>query len=165
MPIGASVLGRTLGEAPPVDLKEGFGMGPLTIPADIAESARGYYAANAWPAGLPQLRHDLETYYRAMERLADRMFTLFARALRLPTDFFDGALRGHNCTAAGPITIRRRPSPRCPTSCAAGPHTDYGAFTILLSQNASGGLQVRTRRGAWLDIARRRRPSSSISAT
>ncbi len=34
----------------------------------------------------------------------------------------------------------------------AGAHTDYGLLTILNSENASGGLQVQTRAGDWIDV-------------
>ena len=42
---------------------------------------------------------------------------------------------------------------RCPASCAPASHTDYGSFTILLSEDRPGGLEVRTRDGAWVAVA------------
>ena len=151
VPIGQSVLGRTMGEAPPVDLKEGFGMGPQELPNDVDPSAQGFYSHNVWPAQMPALRRDLLTYYAEMEELSRRMFTLFARALKLPLDFFERCLQSHNCT----LRVNHYPAQDTaplPGQLRGGPHTDFGVFTILLSQNASGGLQVRTRAGQWLDI-------------
>jgi isopenicillin N synthase-like dioxygenase len=86
-----------------------------------------------------------------MEALSRRLFQVFALALGLPPDHFEAYFAGHNSTLRV-INYPPQEVPPKPGQLRAGAHTDFGAFTILLSQNASGGLQVRTRDGRWIDI-------------
>jgi isopenicillin N synthase-like dioxygenase len=149
VPIGVSTLGRTAGETPPDDLKEGFGMGPASVAGRQAESP--FHAPNQWPRELPELRSALEAYYAGMEDLSRRLFEVFALALGLQANHFESYFTGHNSTLRV-INYPPQQVPPQPGQLRAGAHTDFGAFTILLSENASGGLQVRTRDGRWIDI-------------
>ena len=60
---------------------------------------------------------------------------------------------------AGPASVAAAASiPRAvpipaPGQLRAGAHTDYGAITILEVEEAPGGLQVRTRAAAWVDVS------------
>src|SRR5436309_2467979 len=46
----------------------------------------------------------------------------------------------------------RSPTSSWPGQPRASAHTDYGGFTILSGEEVPGGLQVRTRRGRWIDV-------------
>ena len=44
-------------------------------------------------------------------------------------------------------------APPAPGQLRAGAHSDYGVLTILRTEDAPGGLQVRTRAGRWSDVS------------
>ena len=90
-------------------------------------------------------------YYQAMEALAARLARAFALALDLPERFFVDKIQRHvstmrlNFYPAQPVTP-------LPGQIRAGAHSDYGAFTILRTEAAPGGLQVIRRGGSWIDV-------------
>lgn len=151
VPIGVSVLGRTSGQDTPVDIKEGFGMGPPQLPRVTASGGNPYYAENKWPADMPEFQAALSEYYREMESISGKLLRLAALALHIPPTLLLDAFEGHNNTLRV-INYPPLDEPPLPGQLRAGEHTDYGAFTILLPENASGGLQVRTRAGQWIDV-------------
>jgi isopenicillin N synthase-like dioxygenase len=151
VPMGLSVLGRTAGQDTPVDVKEGFGMGPTTVSREKLSESGPYYAENKWPAQLPPLQGALSDYYLEMEGVSRKLLRLASIALGVPPSYFLAAFEGHNNTLRV-INYPPLTEPPLPGQLRAGEHTDYGAFTILLPENASGGLQVRTRGGQWIDV-------------
>src|SRR3954465_6012573 len=50
------------------------------------------------------------------------------------------------------INYPDQPDNPLPGQLRAGAHSDYGTLTILRSENVAGGLQVRDRAGAWVDV-------------
>jgi isopenicillin N synthase-like dioxygenase len=50
------------------------------------------------------------------------------------------------------INYPDQPDDPLPGQLRAGAHSDYGTLTILRSENVAGGLQVRDRAGAWVDV-------------
>ncbi len=126
---------QTLEPGMPPDLKEGFQM--------VRESER-----NVWPAGLPGLRDAMQTYAAAMHELARLVLRGMARSLHLPEDCFEDF-----CIA--PIATLRllhypeQPANPLPGEKGCGAHTDWGAITFLLQDDA-GGLQVFGPDG-WID--------------
>lgn len=150
VPMGLSTLGRTSGQDTPDDLKEGFGMGPPNLPPERTTQGP-YYAENKWPLQVPEMREVLCAYYAEMENLARKLMRLAACALRLPASFFEETFEGHNSTLRV-INYPPLTRPPLPGQLRAGEHTDFGAFTLLLPENATGGLQVRTRAGKWIDV-------------
>ena len=152
--IGDEGLAYGAGGATPPDLKEVFHMGPPDFPADAyhsADMAAPHFIENVYPDNPTGFRAAATAYYRAMEALGRVVETIFARALGLPGDFFRpytdrqiSALRliRYPPTAAAPL----------PGQLRAGAHTDYGTFTLLLSENRPGGLEVRTRAGDWIAV-------------
>ena len=149
-PYLAEGLAYSLGDETPPDLKETYSMGPLDRPAltspDPDEAFA--YAANIWPRRPPQFRQAWEAYYDAMGALAHRLMRLFAIALDLDEAYFDGMIDRH----ISGLRAANYPHPDSlpkPGQLRAGAHADYGSLTILLQDDAPGGLQVQTADGRW----------------
>jgi isopenicillin N synthase-like dioxygenase len=105
---------------------------------------------NQWPP-LEGFREVMLDYVAAMEALGRKLLSGFALALGLPENHFQS-------TFSRPTTFLRLlhypPQPpetpdKKENQFGSAPHTDYGAITIL-AQDASGGLHVKHRSGAWV---------------
>jgi len=88
---------------------------------------------------------------QAMEGLADDLLQAFALALNQEANWFKNKTDKHRCA------LRALNYPDLDTAPAAGqlrasPHTDYGTLTILMPDDAPGGLQVKGKDGAWLPV-------------
>jgi len=105
-------------------------------------------AGNLWP-DVPGFRALATRYGIEMRLLARRMFAAFALALDLPKDYF-------SLLASAPMTLVRmlhyptQPGPFNEETIGTGAHTDHECFTILC-QDRVKALQVRNRRGEWID--------------
>jgi isopenicillin N synthase-like dioxygenase len=105
-------------------------------------------AGNLWP-DLPGFR-DLATRYGiAMRLLARRMFSAFALALDLPEDYFS-ALAGAPMALIRMLHYPSQPGPFSEETIGTGAHTDHECFTVLCQDHIQA-LQVRNRRGEWID--------------
>jgi isopenicillin N synthase-like dioxygenase len=135
--LGAEALAATTGEKTPGDVKESLNYGPFLDGDD-------------WPSDLVTLHEAFAAYYAAMNGLARTMRAMFCRAIGLPPDHFEPAFVDH-LSAVRVIDYPEQTSAPLPGQLRAGAHTDYGFITILRSEAADGGLQVRTRAGAWID--------------
>jgi isopenicillin N synthase-like dioxygenase len=104
---------------------------------------------NQWPSWLPGFRKPVQQYIAEIDGVAKRIVTAFAIGLGLPRNYFDAMF-------ARPTTFLRllhyppQPPTRADDEFGSAPHTDYGCIT-LLAQDNSGGLQVRSPEGTWLD--------------
>lgn len=147
-------LSHSLGIVAPPDLQESVNIGPLDA-ADTPYFTEGFgavhFAPNRWPERPADFRPNSEAYYRAMERLARTIMSSFALALDLDETFFDDKIDKH-VSSLRFINYPEPLTPPVPGQLRAGAHTDYGALTILRVEDAPGGLQVKDRAGAWLDI-------------
>jgi len=137
------------------DLKEFFAIGPVDVPDEpyfTAAAAYPSFAPNVWPERPAELRAIYTAYYRAMERLAGRLMQAFAVALDLPEAFFRDKTDRH---ISGIRVVNYPDQPEAPAAgqLRAGAHSDYGALTILKSENVPGGLEVRSRAGEWVAVA------------
>lgn len=110
----------------------------------------GLRAPNNWPE-MPGFREAFRAYYAALEHLAMELMRLIARSLDLPEGWFDDKFAGHMSPCALNYYIPQ-PEPPAPGSLRNRPHTDFGTLTILYQDDAPGGLQVRDRRGGWVDV-------------
>jgi isopenicillin N synthase-like dioxygenase len=150
---GDENLSYSLGQAG-YDLKELFAIGPVDVPDDEyyrRPAAYPAFAPNVWPERPAGFRDTWSAYWRAMSALAHRLMGVFALALDLPEDWFADKIDRH-ISGVRVINYPDQPEPPEPGQLRAGAHTDYGLVTILKSENAPGGLQVRTRAGAWVDV-------------
>ena len=127
-------------------------MGPVGVTAErtVLEGGAATYSLNVWPEQPPSFRKVLTRYYQAMEGLTDRLMELFAIGMDLPPSYFVDRFSDHNSTLRLINYPPQLTAPE-PGQLRAGPHTDYGALTILLGQDKPGGLQVRTPSGDWID--------------
>jgi isopenicillin N synthase-like dioxygenase len=104
--------------------------------------------AETWPQNLPGFKEASLAYYDAMDALTRTLLPLYARALNLPTDYFDT-----RCNA--PLTgLRLTHYPPVPAYAenqfGIAPHSD-SSFITLLAQNQVPGLQILTTAGDWID--------------
>ena len=132
------------------DIHEGF-----DFIAEDVETPLGFMegdfrkAGNQWPANLPGFREVMTEYTIAVRLLARRLFAAFALALDLTEDYFAPL-------SDKPMALTRMmyyPSQSGPLDLAnmgVGAHTDHECFTIL-AQDSVQALQVRNRRGEWID--------------
>ena len=136
--LGSEALAATLGGETIPDLKETLDFGP------------GFFG-DRWPLRPPDLEPAWRAYYEAMSTLAATLRSIFATALGLGPEYFEEKFRGH-LSSLRVIDYPEQSAPPAPGQLRAGAHSDYGVLTILRTEDAPGGLQVRTRDGRWSDV-------------
>jgi isopenicillin N synthase-like dioxygenase len=145
LPMEVEALNRSLLDGyGAADLKETFNVGPFRIPErPLTDEGEAWaFAPSPFPPALPTLRPAWEAYFEQMLDLAARLMRFFAVALDLPEEHFDQFI------GESPSALRALNYPdldgRTPPSgqLRAGAHTDYGTLTILLQDDAPGGLEV-----------------------
>lgn len=117
----------------------------LDLPAD-------HYASNTWPT-VDHFQAAVSAYFAEAARVARTLTRIFADALDLPPDFFDGytdhsldVLRMNNyALPPGEIELDGELT-------GMGEHTDYGIVTVLWADQVRG-LQVLDHHGTWHDVA------------
>lgn len=87
-----------------------------------------------------------------MDSLAKVLLCIFAIALDLPEHWFNNKFDKHNATFVAVNYHNQVTEPR-PGQLRCGPHTDYGALTILKSEDRPGGLEVLTGDTSWLPVS------------
>ena len=102
---------------------------------------------NQWPPGMDEFRDAQVTYFQTMRALAHRMLPVFALALDLPRDYFEGDFTGPSSIVR---LIEYAPQPEDEADkFGFAPHTD-GSFITFLPQSKFPGLEVRTKSGDWI---------------
>jgi isopenicillin N synthase-like dioxygenase len=136
------------------DLSETYTFNRLGEPGGATslppESDPGLRTPNKWPS-LPGFADAYRGYYAAMEQLAVEIMRLFALALRLPEGWFDDKV-DHHMTNLTANYYPAQVTPPEPGQLRKGVHSDWGSLTILYQDDAPGGLQVKDKTGAWLDV-------------
>ncbi len=140
-----------LDAAKPGDIKEAFNIG-WELPADHPEivANKPFRGLNVWPdpARLPTFRDTMLAYFDACHQLGLRLHRALAHDLGVDENFFDNKLDQPLATLRL-LHYPPRPERFEPGQTGAGEHTDYGNITLLATDDA-GGLEVRTRDGAWI---------------
>jgi len=129
------------------DRYEGYKLHKETAADDPIRRDCPLYGPNRWPADVPDFRPAILDYWSAMDDVSDTLLRGFALGLGLTESFFlpffDAPLTN--------MTLLHYPSqPGSDDAVGIHPHKDFDAFTII-APDAVGGLQVRARRGDWLE--------------
>jgi len=153
-PVADRALAKTLGVDTPPDLQEAWVMTPEFIPNDpYYQNEMGHYffAKNKWPKDVPGFRETVLEYFETMVVLSMKMMGVLALALDLNENFFANKI--DKATNQFRL-IRYPPQDATPEKhqLRAGAHTDYGALTILRSDDVPGTLQVKIPSGGWTDV-------------
>ena len=138
IPLQVESLAASLGEKTAGDLKESLNVGRD-------------FDHDRWPANPPELKPLWIEYFRTLNTLDATIMRIFATALDLPEHFFDDKIEPPQAFMRV-INYPDQPHDPLPGQLRAGAHSDYGTLTILRSENVAGGLQVRDRAGAWIDV-------------
>lgn len=154
VPFGGESNGRTTDGAAPPDAKEQIAFGRFEVSDEErrAAHARTAFEPNILPMQPDGFATTVHSYYRAMEGLAGRMLGVFAAALDQRSDFFADKFDHHTSV----MRVLNYPDPTemriAPGQLRSGEHTDFGILTLLLADDAPGGLQVKLRHGGWIDV-------------
>lgn len=118
------------------DLKESFQIciGPEKNPSKIMQKP-------LWPSKPESMPEKWTKYYRELEKLSSTLLKGMAQGLKLSPDWFEDKINQHMSVLRA-LNYPHVDTPPKPGQMRAGAHTDYGSLTILLADNAPGGLQI-----------------------
>ena len=155
-PSEASALAASLDIDTPGDLCEVFCINRFddreeAIRAGLKENLEAFFAPNIWPKDLPEFKSSWNSYYSAMEGLSEHLLSLMARALGLPKNWFEPFCDKHTTNLVANYYPPQVKKP-LPNQLRRGAHTDYGSITVLYQSHSSGGLQIESPDGSWLDV-------------
>ena len=151
LPIEGESLGKTLGLETPPDRKETFSIGPLTTPvvAKKDNDFQFFYGDNLWPDMPEDFKESWVLYYQSIEKLGANLMELLAVALGLNKDYFV-QFHTHQISALRCQSYPKLHKDSLPGQLRAGEHADYGTVTILNPDPMVGGLEVKSKSGAWI---------------
>lgn len=153
--VGGEGLSFSLDEPTPPDIKESLSIGPVDVPADdpyfTGADAGPHFAPNVWPAEPAELKPVWTEYFRAVDALATSLMRLFALALQLPEDHFDGTI-DRNISMMRVLRYPRQTTAPLPGQLRAGAHSDYGSMTILKKEISDHSLEVKNKAGDWVGV-------------
>jgi len=139
------------------------------ITSGVADRKEGLYVGVDHPADHPRVRtatplHGrnllpddglgtaVDDWLTCLRPIADAVMRGLALALGLAGDWFETHLTDDPTELFRIFRYPALPDNATSDEWGVGEHTDYGLLT-LLAQDASGGLQVRSPGGAWIDVA------------
>jgi isopenicillin N synthase-like dioxygenase len=151
-PLSTIYVSSTVNENTKPDLNEMLRM-VRERPADHPAIKAGLtsHGPNHWPAEdlLPGWKAEMLEYYDAMENLGSRMLPLYARALDMPADYFDGLFDDPVWTTRNQHYAAVEAEEN---QFGIAPHRDHG-FLTLLPVAAEAGLQIGKADGSWLPVS------------
>ncbi|WP_168702920.1 isopenicillin N synthase family dioxygenase [Gordonia paraffinivorans] len=133
------------------DFFEAFNVGVEADEYPDLDLPEEHYARNTWP-DVAHFRASVSAYFTEARRVAHTLTRIFADALDLPPDFFEGftdhsldVLRMNNyALPPGEVELDGELT-------GMGEHTDYGIVTVLWADQVKG-LQVLDKEGRWHDV-------------
>lgn len=131
------------------DYKQFFDSG-FTLPPSDPRSGLDVYAPNQWPATPAAFRPEIESYYQQACDVAMGVLRAVAKALSVPSNYFDDAFDAPMALLRGNY-YPERPIWATGQDFGIATHTDYGCLT-LLATDGSEGLEVRKRGGGWIPV-------------
>ncbi len=154
VPFGGEANGRTLQAAAQPDAKEQIAFGRFDAsPEELRQAfAATAFEPNVLPPEPAALAATAQAYYGAMNALAGRLLQVMARALELPASFFADKFDQHTSVMRVINYPDQAGLSLAPGQLRSGEHTDFGSVTLLLADDAPGGLQVKLRHGGWADV-------------
>jgi isopenicillin N synthase-like dioxygenase len=146
-------LASSLGVVTPPDRKHSFSIGPIdSVDHAITDPDEQWIRSpNQWPGFDPSFRAVMESYYREMGLLCERVLSFMAVALNKRADYFQPFINAHT-SALRLLDYPHTAVLAAPGQLRAGAHTDYGTLTILRQDNAPGGLEVQHVDGRWIPV-------------
>lgn len=147
LPEGAENLAATIGIEAPPDPKETFNAG-----SDPSK--------NRWPDTLPELEEAFMRYFGEMEKISRRLMRLISLALGMPADFLEHQSSGGKSILRATRYPALQLSNLRATPLRAGPHTDYGMFSLVQLDHEVGGFEIRPQGKDWIEV----RPAEGILA-
>lgn len=140
------------GKAAPPDLVETLTFAFVDWEEEGATSdfERTIFRPNLWPETPADLNDVVRDYYERVRHIALVLMDISAQALELPVDYFAPNYE----RIATSLRLAHYPEQVVepePGQLRYGAHTDYMGYTILLQDDAPGGLQVRDADGSWID--------------
>lgn len=142
---------QTLDAGSPPDIKESYLLG-FGQPPDHPMVRRGLanYGPNQWPeeAQLPGFAAFSQSFMDRVYDLGRVLMAIFANVAGLPEDYFEPMLVDPMATLRL-VHYPPQPGRVVDNQIGCGAHTDWGAVTLLLQDDA-GGLEVQAANGEWL---------------
>ena len=132
------------------DYKQFFDSG-FVLPASDPRSSLDVYAPNLWPDEPAAFQPEIESYYVQACGVAIGVLRAVAKAMAVPSNYFDDAFEAPMALLRGNY-YPTRPSWATDQDFGIATHTDYGCLT-LLATDGSPGLEVRKRGGGWIPVS------------
>ncbi|HWH82583.1 MAG TPA: 2OG-Fe(II) oxygenase family protein [Burkholderiaceae bacterium] len=140
------------GQDAPPDLVETltFAFADWEQRTDLTAFEASIYRPNLWPQQPLGLEALLRRYHAQVSNIARVLMEISAAALGLQAGFFEPYYR-RMATSLRLAHYPEQPTEPKPGQLRYGAHTDYMGFTLLLQDDAPGGLQVQDTEGRWID--------------
>lgn len=135
------------------DRKEGIYFGEeLAADHPLVKAGTPLHGPNLWPAGprYERFRRNVLTYLEAQRKLGATLMEGIALSLKLPRAYFAERFGAHPTILFRIFNYQPHTWAREEDEWGVREHTDYGFLTIL-KQDDSGGLQVKSLDGAWIE--------------
>jgi isopenicillin N synthase-like dioxygenase len=152
--VGDRSLSYSLGQAAPPDIQEAFAFGPdfvAGLASRVDNASAQMYAPNVWPDRPNDFKQVMLSYYDAMCVLASHVLRAMAMALGVKETYFSDKF-DRQASVARMIRYPAVTRPPLPGQLRAGLHTDFGIMAFVRGDDTPGGLQVKHRRGGWIDV-------------